>query len=98
MHNKYEIKVKIMPKDRMTKKTVANDLYRNLKRHHGAFKDVAERANCHRNWVRLVLNGSYEDVKVLEIAAEVLLEREKEVSERRDRARAMMKKALALAS
>lgn len=57
-------------------KTLLEKLYENLRRHRGAFQKIAERAGCHRNWVRMVLKGDWPDAELVEVAADVLVELE----------------------
>lgn len=54
-----------------------------LASHWGAKTEVANRANVTREMVRLVLNGKRNNLAIVEIAAEVLLEREKQTASRK---------------
>lgn len=47
-------------------------LYVRVKQYRGAMNDIAERASCNRNWVRMVLKGMYYDDKVIQAAIEVV--------------------------
>ena len=49
-----------------------------LKKWHGAIKEVAEDCGCSREWVRLVLLGLYKDLKVLDSAVRVIRSKQKE--------------------
>lgn len=55
-------------------KTLPGKLYENLRRHRGSFQRIAQKCNCHRNWVRMVLKGEYVDIELIGVAAEVLKE------------------------
>lgn len=62
-----------------------------LRRHRGALKEVCEKADCSREMVRMVLNGERKSARILEICAEVALEREKGANEIRDKVRSISK-------
>lgn len=54
------------------------EIWEGLGRHRGSKDEVARRAKCQREWVRLVLSGKYSDSNVVLIASEVLAEKEAE--------------------
>lgn len=45
-------------------------LYKRVKQYRGAMNDIARRASCNRNWVRMVLKEMYYDEKVIKAAIE----------------------------
>lgn len=45
-------------------------LYSRVKEYRGAINGIANRVSCHREWVRLVLQGKYYDEKVIHAAIE----------------------------
>lgn len=74
-----------------TIKMETQEIKKALRRHHGALKQVCERAACSREMVRMVLNGQRTSARILGICADVALEREKEAEEMRDKLRSISK-------
>lgn len=64
-----------------TTQVQTNEIKNALRRHYGALKEVCERAECSRQMVQMVLSGSRKSNRILSIAAEVALRREKEAAE-----------------
>lgn len=91
-----------------SKEKTLKDLYEGLKRHYGAINEVAKRMKeireaegkdgYHRNWVRLVLKGEFEDIELVEVAAKVLHEYETSASARMERIERMVAEATQLAT
>lgn len=57
-----------------TENTV-NEIYQGLRAFRGSITELAQKCNCTREWVRLVLKGVYVDNGLLEKAVELLLEK-----------------------
>jgi len=49
-------------------------LYVKVRQKHGAISEIARRAGYHRNYVRSVLKGQYENIDILETAARYVQE------------------------
>ncbi|HMN89797.1 MAG TPA: hypothetical protein PKD70_11140 [Saprospiraceae bacterium] len=91
-----------------TREQLSENLYQGLKKHYGALKDVANRMKAirapqgkqgyHRNWVRQVLKGEYEDLELMEVAAKVLHEYEENAAAQRQRIQQLTSEALRLAT
>lgn len=64
-----------------TTQAQTNEIKKALRRHYGALKEVCERAGCSRQMAQMVLNGTRKSNRILSIAAEVALRREKEAAE-----------------
>lgn len=62
--------------------SLVEEIRKDVKRHRGAIALIAGRAGRHRDWVWRVLTGKYKDLRVLEIAALVVEELDKEGYER----------------
>ncbi len=76
LHNKYKATTKV--NDLMENSNeLLKKLHDELKEYRGSFKEIAERHNCHREWVRMVLSGRYNDDALLIVATAVLKERKK---------------------
>lgn len=71
--------------------SLRENLYTELSKHRGAFKELSKRTGRSRQWVRVVLKGEFYDVQVYETAAKVLLE----YRERQYKVSKLMEKALA---
>lgn len=67
MANTYKIEGKISKEE-------LDKLKARVKKHWGGMNKVATKCERSRNWVRDVLNGKYEDLKVVGIALEVCKE------------------------
>lgn len=91
-----------------TREQLSENLYQGLKKHYGAIKEVADRMRAlrepegkegyHRNWVRQVLKGEYEDLELMEVAAKVLHEYEEKAAAQRSRIHQLTTEALRLAT
>jgi len=72
-------------------------LRRNLKRHRGAIKEVAQLAGVRREFVYMVLKGKRTSLRVLEASSSVLLKRESIRKERLNNVRINIRKAESIA-
>lgn len=80
----------------VTKKATLVDtefLRKNLIRHRGSQKEIADKAGVSREMVRLVLRGKRTSSKVIEVALNVLIQREQHAAEARRRIRHLNEKA-----
>jgi len=56
-------------------------LRKEVKRYRGTITECARRVGCSRWWVHLVLDGKYDDLRVLEAAYQIVAERKKKEEE-----------------
>lgn len=69
------------------------ELHNALKKHYGAFKEIAKRAEVTTSYVWYVLRGERNSTNVLTIACEVLAERQKKEASQQKRQQKLMAKA-----
>jgi hypothetical protein len=87
---------------------LSEQIYEGLRRHYGAMSEVCKRLQAirepegmvgySRQWVRVVLKGSYEDPEVVEVAATVWKEYEERAAAARNRAHQISLQAQRFAS
>lgn len=63
-------------------KQLASQLHQGLKQYWGAFGEVAEKAGISRGQLHKILRGQHRNMDVLEVASQVLLEKNRDRTER----------------
>lgn len=58
----------------MDNNQATQQLYQNLKKYRGAIGEVSKKTGRSRDWVRFVLQGKYQDTKVVDAATKLLAE------------------------
>jgi len=81
----------------MNNEQLRKELYTKIQNHHGAIAEVANRLQMHRNTVSQILRGAYENLEVLNMAAQVLKEREEVAANQRFTTAALLEEAVQLA-
>ena len=69
------------------------ELLTQLKQYRGSIKEIADTCKCSREWVRLVLDGEWEDDNVVLVASRVLVNRKKQAAD----VKQLLKEAIAMA-
>lgn len=74
-----------------------NDIYQGLKKHYGAFKQLAEKCDVSERWVLMVLSGQQQDEDLMLSAAKLWHDLEKQKKAKLEEADRFAEMALALA-
>lgn len=74
------------------------DWYKAARRHRGSINRIAQKADCHRNWVRAVLRGEYRDDTLMLLAAQELVSMESKDSEHKRKMQEMANRMMEVAT